>query len=85
MRFSHENNLVFFAFTTVLVLFLFGFLVVLPVIAIQALWNLATSFAFASFVPSINIWQAILLYLAAVLMIYISGLVKIELKIKRLD
>lgn len=85
MRFSHENNLVFFIVVALLAAATFSFLIVLPIWAIQSLWNLATNLEFASFVPPISIWQAILLYLALVLMIYVSGLVKIELKIKRLD
>ncbi len=85
MRFSHENNLVFFIVVALLAACACTFLIVLPIWAIQSLWNLATNFEFASFLPTINFWQAILLYLALVLMIYVSGLVKIELKIKRLD
>lgn len=85
MRFSHENNLVFFIVVALIASCTFVFLVFLPILAIQSLWNLATNLEFASFLPTINFWQAILLYLALVLMIYISGLVKIELKIKRLD
>lgn len=85
MRFSHENNLIFFIMVSLLGVTLFGFLVILPIWAIQSLWNLVTSLEFASSMPAINYWQAILLYLALVLMIYVSGLVKIELKIKRLD
>ena len=85
MRFSHESKLILFLLLRAGVLGLLSLIVVLPTLAIQSLWNLFASFNFASFVPAINFWQAILLYFACLLMIYISGLVKIEFKIKRLD
>jgi len=85
MRFSHESRLILFLLLGAGALGLLSIAVVLPTLAIQSLWNLFASFNFASFVPVINFWQAILLYFACLLMIYISGLVKIEFKIKRFD
>lgn len=85
MRFSAENKLILILLLGAGALGLLSLMVILPTLAIQSLWNLFASFNFASFVPAINFWQAILLYLACLLMIYISGLVKIEFKIKRFD
>ncbi|MCW5821826.1 MAG: hypothetical protein KIT34_03430 [Cyanobacteria bacterium TGS_CYA1] len=85
MRFSAESKLILFLLLGAGTLGLLSLVVVLPTLAIQSLWNFLASFNFASFVPAINFWQAILLYLACLLMIYISGLVKIEFKIKRFD
>jgi hypothetical protein len=85
MRFTHESKFILFLLIGAGALGLLSVIVVLPTLAIQSLWNLFASFNFASFVPAINFWQAILLYLSCLLMIYISGLVKIEFKIKRFD
>ena len=59
-----------------LVMGLLGLLVVLPIVCIQWVWN-----AFVSNVaplPSINIWQAGLLYLAFGTLFYLLGFVQIE-------
>ncbi len=57
---------------------LLGLVVLLPVFAIQAVWNAGSSFSGLG--PQINVWQAALLYSATVLLIYLSGLVKIEVR-----
>lgn len=49
-----------------------------PCLLIQALWNAGSSMV--GFIPEIALWQAALLYTAGVLLIYLSGLVKIEVR-----
>ncbi len=68
---------------TVLITGAFGLVVLLPVFLLQWLWN--GSFAALELVPPIEVWQAALLYVASVLMIYLNGLVKIEIKLERFD
>jgi hypothetical protein len=58
-----------------------GLVVLLPVFAIQAIWNAGSSYS--GLAPQINVWQAALLYSATVLLIYLSGLVKIEVRCER--
>ena len=60
-----------------------GLLVLVPIALLEWGWNL---FAEASrLVPAIGQWQAFLLYLAFALVLYILGLVKIEVRIKKSD
>jgi hypothetical protein len=60
-----------------------GLLVVLPLICIQWTWNVVIS-ALAT-VPQINIWQAILLYLALATTLFLTGLVRIDFEASELD
>lgn len=58
-----------------------GVVVLVPCFAIQMVWNAGSSMA--GFLPEITLWQAGLLYTATVLLIYLSGLVKIEVRCER--
>lgn len=55
-----------------------GAFIILPIAAIEWSWN-ALAHVF-SVVPVINSWQSGLLYIAGVLILYISGIIKIEVK-----
>lgn len=65
------------AIFTVLAMGLIGLLVVLPIACIQWTWNQVVSNC--SILPTINVWQAVLLYLAATTILFLSGLVQVEL------
>ncbi|MBY0358085.1 MAG: hypothetical protein K2W82_08800 [Candidatus Obscuribacterales bacterium] len=68
---------------TVLGMGIIGVLVVLPVTFIQWSWNyFVPPF---SVLPPINIWQAMLLYAAAAAMLYISGIVRVEIETGTVD
>ncbi len=57
---------------------LIGVFVVLPIACIQWTWNsLVVGF---SQLPHINAWQACLLYLALAAIVYLSGVVQIEIE-----
>lgn len=55
--------------------------ILLPISLIQLMWNL--TFSGVETVPSIALWQAGLLYVAGLLVIYLCGLVKIEIKVEK--
>ena len=55
-----------------------GAFVLIPVACIQWTWNSVATHLFA--LPLINAWQAILLYIAAGCLLYISGLVQIKIE-----
>lgn len=57
---------------------LIGVFVVLPVACIQWTWN--SLVAGVSALPHINVWQACLLYLALAAIVYLSGVVQIEIE-----
>jgi hypothetical protein len=63
-------------FLTLLTMGALGMAVVLPIACIQWSWNALVSVF--GFLPLINAWQAILLYLAAATLLYLSGIVRIE-------
>lgn len=71
-------TIVFLALAAIAVL---GVAFVVPCFIIQMLWNAGSSMV--DFVPEIALWQAALLYTAGVLLIYLSGLVKIEVRCER--
>ncbi|MBI4534269.1 MAG: hypothetical protein HY711_10030 [Candidatus Melainabacteria bacterium] len=57
---------------------LIGALVVLPIACIQWTWN-AFIVSFSQ-LPHINVWQACLLYLAVAAVLYLTGVVQIEIE-----
>jgi len=63
---------------TVLIIGLTGVFVVLPIAFIQWLWN--GTVPHFSALPQIAPWQAGLLYLAMAALLYLSGLVRIEIQ-----
>ncbi len=65
-------------FFTILSMGLIGLLIILPVFCILWGWNSMSSYVTS--VPAINSGQAILLYLAATALIYLSGLVSIRIE-----
>lgn len=68
---------------TLLGMGIIGVLVVLPVAFIQWSWNqFVPPF---SVLPPIEIWQAVLLYAAAAAILYISGIVRVEIETGSVD
>jgi hypothetical protein len=57
---------------------LLGLCVLLPIACIQWTWNIVMSTY--GFLPLINAWQAALLYAAAATLLFLSGIVSIELE-----
>ena len=53
-----------------------GLLVLWPIACIQWTWN--SVMMSWRFLPLINVWQAALLYMASVALLYITGMVRIE-------
>lgn len=71
------------AIFTVLAMGLIGLLLVLPVTLIYWSWN---QFVPAySILPPIEIWQAGLLYLASATLLFLSGIIQIEVEESRAD
>jgi hypothetical protein len=60
-----------------------GAFVLIPVACIQWTWNSVAANVFP--IPVINAWQAILLYLAAGIILYLAGFIQIEVKSENLD
>lgn len=78
MKFFQIQPLGLAILMTVLAMGAFGLAVVLPVAFIQWTWN-----AFVpvhSVLPAIGVWQAVLLYLAATTMLFISGIIRVEVE-----
>jgi hypothetical protein len=65
------------AIFTILAMGLIGVLIVLPVACIQWSWNQFVPVH--SILPPINVWQAVLLYLALATTLFLSGIVQVEL------
>ena len=83
MKTFHVNPFGAAAIFTVLAMGVIGILVVLPVWMIQWTWN---QFIPVNFVlPPINVWQAILLYLAATTILFLSGIVHIEVDAEHVE
>lgn len=60
-----------------------GLFVVVPIACIQWTWNsLVVSY---SSLPQINVWQASLLYLAVANILYLSGIVQINVEAHKAD
>lgn len=60
-----------------------GAFVLIPVACIQWTWNSLAAHMFA--LPLISAWQAILLYIAGGCLLYLSGLVHLEIKSETLE
>jgi hypothetical protein len=70
-------------FFTLLCMGVLGMFVMIPIACIQWTWNsVINSFPL---LPSINVWQATLLYTAVALLVYLSGIVRIEFETENLD
>ncbi len=83
MKTFHFNPFGAAAIFTVLAMGVIGVFVVFPVAGILWTWNhFVPSF---SVLPSINVWQAILLYLALATALFLSGIVQVEFDAERLD
>lgn len=76
MQFRFDNPLPIAVFLTVIGMGAIGILVVIPIAAINLSWNSLSNVLMV--VPPINVWQAALLYVAIVCIVYLTGLVKIE-------
>lgn len=66
------------ALFTLLGMGLIGAVIVLPIACILWTWN-AVVINYA-ILPPINVWQAVLLYLAMATVLYLSGVVQIEIE-----
>jgi hypothetical protein len=67
----------------VLCMGIIGTLVVLPIACIQWTWNIVVPQV--SVLPTINPWQASLLYIAMAIMIYLTGWIQLDVKIEKAD
>jgi len=65
-------------FLSALCMGIVGLFIVLPIACIQWTWNYFV--AGFSVLPYINIWQASLLYVAGAIVLYLSGLVRIDVE-----
>lgn len=77
MKTFHVNPFGAAAIFTLLAMGVIGLLVVLPVTFIQWTWNQFVPNN--SYLPPINVWQAVLLYLASLTALFLSGVVQVEL------
>ena len=78
MHSFHVNSFGAAVLLSTLIMGMLGAFVLIPVACIQWTWNaLATHFAS---LPAISAWQALLLYMAGCCILYLSGLVAIEIK-----
>lgn len=68
---------------TVLGMGAIGLIVVLPVACIQWTWN--EVLINYSILPPINVWQAVLLYSAMATLLFLSGVVQIEIEPDRIE
>jgi hypothetical protein len=78
MRSFHVNSFGAAVLLSVLLMGVLGAFVLVPVAFIQWTWNALAPAYFA--LPSINAWQAILLYMAGGCIVYLSGWVRVEFK-----
>lgn len=78
MRSFHINSFGAAIILTALFMGLLGAFVLIPVACIQWTWNSLAPQVFA--LPIISAWQAILLYVAVACLLYIFGLVQIEIR-----
>lgn len=60
-----------------------GLLVAFPIVCINWFWNDVVAQWMS--LPTINVWQSSLLYLAVACIIYIAGFVRIEIKAETVD
>lgn len=71
------------AIFTILGMGLIGALVILPIACIHWTWNEVLSNY--SVLPPISVWQAVLLYLAVATVLFLSGVVQIEVEPERTE
>ena len=83
MKVFPVNSLTGAIFCSLLVMGLIGVLVILPVACINLSWNAVAGEL--ALVPEIQPWQAALLYAAFVLVLYLSGIIQIEIKTESAD
>jgi|SRR6516165_6849352 hypothetical protein len=83
MHSFHVNSFGAAVLLSALLMGVLGAFVVVPVALIQWTWNSLAPQCFA--LPSINAWQAILLYIAGGCLLYLSGLVRVEFKSETLE
>ncbi len=83
MKTFHFNPFGAAAIFTILAMGAIGLLVVLPIAVIHWTWNHFVPTY--SVLPPINVWQAVLLYLAVGTALFLSGVVQIEFDAERLD
>jgi hypothetical protein len=83
MQSFHINSFSAAVIVATLFMGLLGAFVLIPIGCIQWMWNSCVTQVFA--LPIINAWQAVLLYMAGVCLLYLFGLVKIEIRSDALD
>lgn len=83
MRSFHLNSFSAAIILSTLIMGVFGAFVLIPVACIQWMWNAIAPQLFA--LPNISPWQASLLYLASACLVYLSGLVQVEIKSETLE
>jgi hypothetical protein len=83
MQSFHVNSFGAAVILSTLLMGALGAFVLVPIACIQWTWNALAPSLFQ--LPIINVWQAILLYLAGASVLFLSGLVQIEIKSETLD
>jgi hypothetical protein len=83
MQSFHVNSFGAAVILSTLLMGALGAFVLIPIACIQWTWNALAPYLFS--LPIINIWQAILLYLAGAALLFLSGLIQIEIKSETLD
>lgn len=77
MHSFHINSFSAAVILATLFMGILGAFVLIPIGCIQWIWNFVAPQIFA--LPTINPWQAMLLYIAGVCLLYLFGLVQIEI------
>src|SRR5580704_6462267 len=83
MQSFHINSFSAAVILATLFMGILGAFVLIPIGCIQWMWNSLAPQLFA--LPIINAWQAVLLYVAGVCLLYLLGLVQIEIKSEPFD
>ncbi|MBX9686905.1 MAG: hypothetical protein K2X27_09400 [Candidatus Obscuribacterales bacterium] len=83
MKTFHFNPFGAAAIFTVLAMGVIGLIVALPIACIHWTWN--HTVPRMSILPPINVWQAVLLYLAAATALFLSGIVQVEVDAESLE
>ncbi len=83
MQSFHINSFSAAVILATLFMGVLGAFVLIPIGCIQWMWNALAPQLFA--LPIINAWQAVLLYVAGVCLLYVLGLVQIEIKSEPFD
>ena len=83
MQSFHVNSIGAAIILSTLLMGALGAFVLVPIACIQWTWNAFAPHLFS--LPIINIWQAILLYMAGAALLFLSGLVQVEIKSETLD